>query len=170
MREIAYAVQGFLTVRNDSVRVPLSGSLMVHADAGSGLFSGDLALHRSTITRAILGANVVSATVQVTAESPVIGRVDDRGQLFAAVTVDAVIAAVHAAGRTLISGGSCRTVTSAVVPLRSKPGFKLERGGRLVGRYHRPPFTGCGWITPLVNLLVAGPGNAAVIDLVPLPS
>jgi hypothetical protein len=170
MREIAYAVQGFLTVRNDSVRVPLSGSLMVHADAGSGLFSGDLALHRSTITRAVLGASLVSAQVQVTAESPVIGRVDDRGQLFATVTVDAVITAVRSAGWTLISGGSCRTATSAVVPLSSKPGFKLERGGRLVGRYQRPPFTGCGWITPLVNLLVAGPGNAAVIDLVPLPS
>jgi hypothetical protein len=54
------------------------------------------------------------------------------------------------------------------VPLSgSKPGFNLERGGRLVGRYHRPPFTGCGWITPFVNLLVAGPGNAVVIDLIP---
>jgi hypothetical protein len=170
MREIAYAVRGFLTIRNDSVRVPLSGSLTVHADAGSGLFSGDLVLDRSTITRAVLGASLLSAQVLITAESPVIGRVDDRGQLFATVTVDAVITAVQAAGRSLISGGSCRTATYAVVPLRSKPGFKLERGGRLVGRYHRPPFTGCGWITPLVNLLVAGPGNAAVIDLIPLPS
>ena len=167
MREIGYAVRGFLTVRNDSVRVPLSGSLTVHADAGSGLFSGDLVLRPSTSTRTVLGANLVSAQVQITAESPVIGRIDDRGQLFATVTVDAVIAGVHAAGRTLISGGSCRTATYAVVPLRSKPGFKLERGGRLAGRYHRPPFTGCGWITPLVNLLVAGPGNAAVIDLIP---
>lgn len=170
MREIAYAVQGFLTVRKDSVRVPLSGSLTVHADVGSGLFSGALALHRSAVSRAVLGASVVSATVQITAESPVIGRVDDRGQLFATVTVDAVITAVYVAGRTLISGGSCRTATNAVVPLRSKPGFKLERGGRVAGRYHRPQFTGCGWITPFVNLLVAGPGNAAVIDLVPLPS
>ena len=170
MREIAYAVQGFLTVRKDSVRVPLNGSLTVHADAGASLFSGDLVLHRSAVSRTVLGASLVSATVQITAESPVIGRVDDRGQLFATVTVGAVITAVHAAGRTLVSDGSCRTATNAVVPLSSKPGFRLERGGRLVGRYHRPPFTGCGWITPLVNLLVAGPGNAAVIDLVPLPS
>lgn len=170
MREIAYVVRGFLTVRNDSVRVPLSGSLTVHADAASGLFSGDLVLHRATTTRAVLGVSLLSAQVLITAESPVIGRIDDRGQLFATVTVNAVIAAVHAAGQTLISGGSCRTATYAVVPLRSKPGFKLERGGRLAGRYHRPPFTGCGWITPLVNLLVAGAGNAAVIDLIPLPS
>jgi len=53
------------------------------------------------------------------------------------------------------------------VPLQSKPGFDLEWGGRLVGRYHRPPFTGCRWITPVVNLTVGGPGNAVVIDLIP---
>jgi len=67
----------------------------------------------------------------------------------------------------LIGAGACRTATHAVVPLRSRPGFDLERGGRVVGRYHRPPFTGCGWITPVVNLLIAGPGNAVVIDLIP---
>ena len=65
-------------------------------------------------------------------------------------------------------GISCRTATHAVVPLRSKPGFDLERGGRLAGRYYRPPFTGGGRITPLVNLLAAGAGNAAVFDLIPL--
>ena len=90
--------------------------------------------------------------------------------MFATVTVNAVIAAVHTAGRSLLGDGSCRTSTCAIVPLRSKPGFSLERGGRLAGRYYRPPFTGCGWMTPLVNMLVTGPGNAAVIDLIPLPS
>jgi hypothetical protein len=167
MREIAYAVQGFLTIRRDSLRVPVSGSLTVHADPDSGLFTGDLVLHQSTISRRVLGASLFSATVQIVPDSPVIGRVDHESQLFATVTVQAVIAAVHVAGRTLIGGGSCRTATYAIVPLRSKPGFNLDQGGRLVGRYHRPPFTGCGWITPLINLLVAGPGNAVVIDLVP---
>jgi hypothetical protein len=167
MRETGYVVRGFLTVRRDSLRVPLSGSLTVNADPDSGLFSGDLALRPSTISRAVLGASLYSATVQIEAESPVIGRVDPEGQMFAAVTVDAVIANVHAAGRELVREGSCRTATHAVVPLRSKPGFNLERGGRLVGRYHRPPFTGCGWITPFVNLLIAGSGNAVVIDLIP---
>ena len=167
MHEIAYAVRGFLTVRRNSLRVPLSGSLAVHADLESGLFTGDLDLRQSTISRTVLGASLFSATVQIMAESPVIGRVDHESQMFATVTVDAIIAAVNAAGRTLLSSGSCRTATHAIVPLCSKPGFDLERGGRLVGRYYRPPFTGCGWITPLINLLAAGPGNAVVIDLLP---
>jgi len=170
MREIAYEVRGFLTVRKDALRVPLSGSLTLHADIDSGLFTGDLVLHQASISRTVLGAKLFSAVVQIEAESPVIGKVDQEGRMFATVTVDAVIAAVHAAGRTLMSGGSCRTATHAVVPLRSKPGFDLELGGRLASRYQRPPFIGCGWITPLVNLLVAGPGNAVVIDLIPLTS
>ena len=159
MHEIVYAVRGFLTVRKDSLRIPLSGSLAVHADLESGLFTGDLVLRQSTVSRRVLGASLFSATVQITAESPVTGGIDHEGRMCATVTVDAVIAAVHAAGRMLIGGGSCRTAAHAIVPLRSKPGFNLEQGGRLVGRYHRPPFTGCGWITPLVNLLVARPGE-----------
>jgi hypothetical protein len=168
MREIAYKVRGFLTIRRDSMRVPLSGSLTVRADPGSGLFTGDLVLQPSTISRKALGTSLFSATVQIAAESPVMGGFDRQSRMFATVTVDAVITAVHAAGRPLLSGGSCRTATCAVVPLRSRPGFQLERGGRVAGRYRRPPFTGCGWITPLVNLLAAGPGNAVVIDLSPV--
>jgi hypothetical protein len=70
MREIGFVVRGFLTVRRDSLRVPLSGSLTVNADPDSGLFSGDLALRQSTISRAVLGASLFSATVQIEAESP----------------------------------------------------------------------------------------------------
>ncbi len=170
MQEIAYEVRGFLTVRRDSLRVPLSGSLTVHADPDSGLFAGDLALRPATISRKVNGTELFSSTVQISAEVPVIGRVDQEGRMFATVTVTAVIAAVTIAGHTLISGDACRTTTQAIVPMQSRPGFGFGRGGRLVGRYHRPPFTGCGRITPLVNLLAAGGGNAAVIDLIPVSS
>lgn len=168
MHEITYAVRGFLTVRNGPLRVPLSGSLAAQADPGSGRFSGNLVLSESTVSWTVPGATLFSATVQIMAQSPAIGQVDQEGRLSAMVTVDAVITDVRAAGQTLISGGSCRTAAQAIVPLRSDPGFSLERGGRLVGTYRRPPFTGCGRITPLVNLMIAGPGNGIVIDLLPL--
>jgi len=84
MREIAYRVRGFLTVRRDSLRVPLSGRLAVHADPGSGLFTGDLVLQPSTVSRTVRGVSLFSATVQVTAESPVIGAVDHQGRTCAA--------------------------------------------------------------------------------------
>ena len=127
MQEIAYTVRGFLTVRKGSLRVPLNGSLAVYADLDFGLFTGDLVLRQSSVNRTLLGTSLFSATVQIMAESPVIGRIDHEGRLSATATVDAVIDAAHAVGQTLISGGSCRTATHAVVPLRSKPGFQLER-------------------------------------------
>lgn len=167
MRESSYAVRGFLTVRGPSLRVPLSGSLTVRADPDSGLFTGDLALDRTAVTRTVLGVRLFTAAVEITAESPVAGRVDPQHGLLAAVSVSAVITEARIGRRPLISGGTCRTAAHAVVPLSAGPGFSLERGGRLAGRYHRPPFTGCGRLTPLVNLVAAGPGNSVVIDLIP---
>lgn len=167
MTDIEYEVRGFLTVRRDSLRVPLRGSLTVRADPGSGHFTGNLVLRPAAVSRRVLGVSLFGATVQIDAESPVAGRIDGQGQMSATVTVDAALTAVRLAGWTLTGGGSCRTATHAVVPLRSRPGFDMAKGGRLAGRYERPPFTGCGWLTPVINLLVAGPGNAAVIDLIP---
>ena len=167
MTDIEYEVRGFLTVRRDSLRVPLRGSLTVRADPGSGHFTGNLVLRPAAVSRRVLGISLFGVTVRIDTGSPVAGRIDEHGQMSATVTVDAALTAVRLAGRTLTGGGSCRTATRAVVPLHSRPGFDLARGGRLAGRYQRPPFTGCGWLTPVINLLVAGPGNAAVIDLIP---
>lgn len=167
MNEMAYAVRGFLTIRAHSLRAPLNGSLALRVDPGSRSFAGDLALDQSAVGRTVLGVRLLLATVQITPESPVTGQIGQDNRMSATVTVNASIAALSICGRTLISGAHCRTATHAVVPLHSQPGFDLARGGRLAGGYRRPPFTGCGWLTPAINLLVAGPGNAVVIDLIP---
>ena len=91
MHEIAYDVRGFITVRHDSSRVPLRGSLAVRADLDSGLFTGDLVHRQSTIGRTVLGARLFSPTVHIVAESPVIGRLDGEGRMVATAMVDAVI-------------------------------------------------------------------------------
>jgi len=168
MPEIAYLVRGFLTVRSSPLRVPLAGSLTLRPDLGAGRFTGSLTLTPSTASRTVLGISLFSSTVEITADAPVTGRLSEDVGLFATVTVGAVIRAVRVLGWTVIGGGSCRTAGHATVPLRSAPGFRLDRGGRLTGRYDRPPFTGCGWATRLVNLLAAGPGNTVVIDLIPV--
>jgi hypothetical protein len=169
MPELAYSVRGFLTVRRSPVRIPLRGSLRLRAEPGSGLFAGDLLLDKSDVSRALFGSPVLTGTVQIIAESPVIGQIDGEGRLSATVTVNAVIDGLAACGRPLLPGRSLRTASPAVVPLRSRPGFDLARGGRVAGTYYRPPFTGGGWLTPVVNLIASGPGNAVAIDLTPEP-
>ena len=54
----------------------------------------------------MLGARLFSATVQIVAESPVIGRIDGESRMVATAMVDAVIADVRAAGQPLTSGGA----------------------------------------------------------------
>jgi hypothetical protein len=112
MREIEYVVRGFLTVRRDSLRVPLSGSLTLNADPDSGLFSGDLTLCPSAINRTVLDTSLFSATVQIQAESPVIGRVDPEGRMFAAVLVD---------GRPSPGAGGSRRLSTCWSPARGTP-------------------------------------------------
>ncbi len=133
MQEIAYVVQGFLTVRSSPLRVPLNGSLAVRADPGSGAFTGDLVLDPSIVSWGVRGGTLLRLTVQITAESQAAGQVDHEGRLSAMVSVDAVIADARVAGRRLISGNSCRTASHAIVPLGWEPGFDLGRGGRLRG-------------------------------------
>lgn len=163
--EIAYAARGFLTVRGR--RVPLSGEFRVRAEPGPGRFTGDLALEETSLAWTALGMRLLTATVRIEAGTPVAGEIDAAGRMSATVTVGAVIETIRVLGRTLLRGGACRTAAQAIVPLRSGPGFSMERGGRVAGVYDRPPFTGCGWLTPLVNLVAARPGNAVVIDLTP---
>jgi hypothetical protein len=43
MGDIEYEIRGFLTVRRDSLRVPLRGSLTVRVVPGSGHFTGSSA-------------------------------------------------------------------------------------------------------------------------------
>lgn len=166
MREIIYTVRGFITARGKSLRVPLRGSLTLQADTDSGMFTGDLDLEESPVCRTVLGTDLLRATVQITPQSRVIGGFDHEKTAFAAVTVNAVLTDAEVAGHPLSHGGSWRTAMPAIVSLRARPGFDLERGGRLAGRYVRPPFTGHGPITPLINALAAGPA-CAVIDLAP---
>lgn len=118
---------GFLTVRRDSLRVPLRGSLTVRVVPGSGHFTGNLVLRPAAVGHKVLGVSLFGATVRIDAESPVTGRIDEQGQMSATVNVDAVLTAVRLGGWTLTGGDSCRTATHAVVPLHSRPSFDLAR-------------------------------------------
>ena len=168
MDEIAYDVRGFITLRRDSERLPL-GDRWRSGRIGTRAFSPGISSSASPPSGGRCSGPGSSASPSrswplLPSSAGSTGKAGwSRRRWWTRSSPD-----IRAAGRSLASGGSCRTATQAVVPLHSKPGFDLERGGRLAGRYYRPPFTGCGPVTPLVNLLAAGPGNAAVFDLVPL--
>ena len=140
MREIGYVVREFLTVPQRFAAGTLSGSLTVHAIRTRSVL-GDLALRPSTISRALLGASLFSATVPIEAESPVIGRVDPEGRMFAAGP--STRSAEPRCRRALISDGSAgppRRPACRCGPARLRPGA----GRPLVGRITGGPSPGAG--------------------------
>lgn len=167
-REISYAVRGYLAVRRSSLLVPLAGSLVLRVDTARPMLTGDLRLAESAIRRTVFGSRLLHATIRITPRSRVLGGFSRDGEMLAAVTVDAAITSARLAGRPVLRGCVCRTASQAVVTLLSGPGFDLDRGGYLTGGYRRPPFTGCGALTPVINLLTGRAGIIAVVNLIPV--
>jgi hypothetical protein len=170
MEELAFALSGVLTLRRSARRVPVRGSLRIRVDLFTGLFLADLDLEPASTELRLPGLGRVAADVRIAAVEPAAGRLDDEERVAVTVAVHADITALRAGGRDLLRGRTLRTASPALVPLRSAPGFDLRRGGRLDGTYYRPRFTGGGALLPLVNAVLAGPGNGIAVDLAPLTS
>jgi hypothetical protein len=64
-------------------------------------------------------------------------------------------------------GGNCESSPFSV-SLSSGPGFTVNGGGPLSGSYTFPPMHGCGLLTPVLNMLIPGPGNTFNLTLGPL--
>ena len=71
------------------------------------------------------------------------------------------------AGLNVPIGSSCQSSPFSV-SLSSGPGFTVSGGGPLSGSYTIPPLHGCGLTTPVLNLLIPGPGKTFNLTLGPL--
>jgi hypothetical protein len=141
--DIEYGIRGFLTVRRDSLRVPLRGSLTVRVVPGSGHFTRNLVLRPAAVGRRVLGVSLFGATVRIEAESPVTGRIDEQGQMSATVTVDAVLTADSGHQPAGSRPGECRGHRPHPEYITARmPGPEVSGG-----RDDRPEPTGSAWLT-----------------------
>jgi hypothetical protein len=53
----------------------------------------------------------------------------------------------------------------ATIKLASLKGFSVVNGGNLAGTYTIPKFSGCGVLTPVLNLTIPGSGNTIALKL-----
>ena len=67
------------------------------------------------------------------------------------------------------NGQSCTTGEPVALSLSTPAGESFDplTGGRLTGKYTLPAFAGCGVMTELVNLFLAGPDNTLNIMMSP---
>jgi hypothetical protein len=77
------------------------------------------------------------------------------------------ITSISVAGVNIPVGSSCAT-SPFDVTISSDPGFTIGGGGPISGSFTISDFHHCGITTPILNLLIPGPGNTLDLTLGPL--
>jgi len=144
---------------NMDVVVP-QGTFDGTIDIDTGALEGTLSLPPATSTIKVLGFSLATATFAIQPTGPVTGHVD-----LATMTVT-----VHSSFNFLITkaapsflpklnlvGNSCRGSKPVSVDLNGK--VNLAGPSTFTSTYTIPSFTGCGLLTPVLNLIIPGKGN-----------
>jgi hypothetical protein len=162
-----YPVKGSTFIKAANFTMPLGpGKLSSTVSVPSGKVTATLTLPDATGSFKQFGIIPVTAVTQFVNDGPTTGTVNlSTGAVATTSKVTLRIVSLTVAGLPVPVGSSCETVTPAVVPVKSQPGFNILSGGNLAGTYTIPRFANCGLATPLLNLTVPGTGNRITLTL-----
>ena len=144
---------------NLDVIVP-QGTFVGTIDLATGDLKGNLNLPPATTKIKLFGFPLASATFAIQPTGPITGHVD---LATFAVTVNASFnfaitrASASFLPRLNLVGNTCRGVKPVTVNMSGQ--IDLRNGSTFTSTYSVPKFTGCGLLTPILNLIVPGPGN-----------
>ncbi|MBD2899675.1 hypothetical protein amrb99_86610 [Actinomadura sp. RB99] len=160
----AFTLSGSSTIKGLNGKVALNGAVNATVDGG-GKVSADLTLNPTTGTFSLFGFIPATADIAFAPQGKTTGTLS--GTTLSTDTKTVVkIPSIKVFGMDLGVGSTCQTSAPADIPLKST-NFSVAGGGTLTGTYTLPGLTGCGFLTPLVSALAAGPGNT--IDLKAAP-
>jgi hypothetical protein len=164
-----YALTGSTFIKKLNTTVNLgSGSLAATVDLDTGAVSSTLSLPPATVSMKELGIIPVSATATMVQNGPATGSANlTTNTITSSASIIFKITKLSVAGLNVPVGGNCESSPFSV-SLSSGPGFTVSGGGPLSGSYTIPPLHGCGLTTPVLNLLIPGPGNTFNLTLGPL--
>lgn len=110
----------------------------------------------------------VTSTVRVVSAGPLTGTIDlAASTLTTTTTFTLEVTNVHldvAPGINLVPAG-CRTSKPTTLTLRNTTPVDIFQPITTQGTYTIPSFTRCGVLTPLLSLLLSGPGNTMTLVL-----
>jgi len=150
-----------------SVTVP-PGSFVGQVDLTTGAITGNLALPAASKTISFAGLPLATATFAMKETGPITGHVDLATQT---VTVNSSFsfsitsATLALAPHLNLVGNSCRGSSPISVNL-SGP-VSLTGASTFSATYTLPKLTGCGLLTPILNLVIPGPGNTFTATFAP---
>ena len=136
----------------------------------TGAITGNINLPPATSQIKVFGIPLASATFAMQPTGPITGHVD---LSTFAVTVNSSFtfaitkASPSFAPKLNLVGNTCRGSKPVTVNLSGN--VDLANGSTFTSTYTVPKFTGCGLLTPILNLIVPGPGNTFTATFSPAP-
>ncbi len=156
---------------NLDVTVP-TGTFTGTFDVNTGVLTGNVSLPPAAKTISIAGIPLATATFAMTPTGPITGHVDLKtltATVSASFNFAITSATLSIAPKLNLVGNSCKGVSPVSVDM-SGP-VNLSTGSTFSSTYTIPKFTGCGFlVTPLLNLIIPGPGNTFTATFAPPPA
>jgi hypothetical protein len=170
--EVDYDASGTSTIHATGSSVTLGPATLKTyiSDSGDGTLTGDMSLPTTSTTFNAIGFLPTSATVSFIPSSGLTGLLSAEPPLTISASAHYYIklSNVKVAGIPALVGNSCQTASPVDINIATPAGqsFDVGDGGTLAGTYTIGSFHNCGLLTtPLINLLVPGPGNTVSFQL-----
>jgi hypothetical protein len=165
---VHYTVHASTTLAklHQTVTVP-PGTFTGTINLGTGVLEGNLALPPATTTVGLAGVGLANATFQLAPTRPVRATVDFSTLVVTATaSFNVLVTSVEPLGLLVnLVGTSCGTSRPVSVTFSGKLSF--TGASTFSGVYRIPSLDECGLLTPVLNLLIPGPGNQFTASFAP---
>jgi hypothetical protein len=152
---------------NVDVAVPAS-TVLTEVDPATGTVTGSANLANLTAKLKLANLVGVTSTVKIVPVGGLTGTIDLTASKLSTTTkftLEVIDVHTDAAPRINLVKPGCRTVRASTLTLNNTTPVDLFQPITMVGSYAIPPFRGCGLLTPLLSLLLSGPGNTMTLNL-----
>jgi hypothetical protein len=163
---VKYKVAGSTFLKSVNTTASLGpGTLTSKVNLSNGKLTASLVLPAATVSFKELGIIPVTATTEFVQDGPTTGQLNvNTGAVTTTSKIILKLTSMNIAGLPVPVPSTCQSAP-ATVQLASQKGFTVVNGGNLAGTYTIPDFSGCGVLTPVLNLTIPGSGNTITLKL-----
>lgn len=162
-------VTGQTVVKKPNVTITVPQSTFTSKlDLGTGQLTGDMKIPDLTMKMKLAGAIPVTSQVRMVPVGPTTATVDLAGNKIVSTTTFTLqvlrVSQDWLPKLNLVPAG-CTTSKPSVATMVNTTPIDIFKGTTLAGTYEIPKFKNCGLLTPVLSLLMAGPGNTMTLTL-----
>jgi hypothetical protein len=163
---VKYKVTGSTFLKSVNTTAQLGpGTLKSTVNLKNGKLTASLSLPPASVSFKEFGLVPVSATTEFVQDGPTTGQLNiSTGAVSTTSKIILKLTSMTVAGVPVPVPSTCQSAP-ATIQLASLKGFSVVNGGNLAGTYTIPDFSGCGLLTPVLNLTIPGSGNTIALKL-----